>query len=156
VDVREAKARDLAALADLMAASPLLVRYGVTRAGALKWLEDALGHGDVLLMARGDGDPAPSGLAWLQRLRGFGGAAYLRLLLVAEDHQGRGLGARLLAAAEQRAAVWSRHMLLLTTADNHAARRFYERHGYQCAGQLERLILPDADEFLYHKVLPPA
>jgi GNAT superfamily N-acetyltransferase len=143
---------DLTALAELMAGSPLLRRYGMSRDGALESLSAALQHGDVVLIARSD-DGSPEGIAWLQHLRGFGAAAYLRLVLVAEDQQRRGLGERLLTEAERRAATWSRHLLVLTTADNDGARRFYERLGYRQVGRLEQLVLPDVDELLYHKAL---
>jgi ribosomal protein S18 acetylase RimI-like enzyme len=143
---------DLPALAALMAASPLLQRYAVGSERALASLRSGVSLGDVVLVTR-TGDGSPRGFAWLQHLRGFGAAAYLRLLLVSEAQQRRGVGQQLMADAEERAAAWSRHLLLLTTEDNHAARRFYERLGYQQVGRLPRLILPDADELLYQKTL---
>ena len=147
-----ATAEDLPRLAALMAASPLLQRYGVTPERARESLQDGLRHDDIIVVVRA-ADGAPQALAWLQHLRGFGAAAYLRLLLVAQEQQRRGVGEQLMAAAEQHAAGWSRHLLLLTTEDNHAARRFYERLGYQQVGRLPRLILPDADEVLYQKTV---
>src|SRR5262249_45065623 len=43
---------DLPLLADLMAGSPLLQRYGVTRETALGMLQDAYAQGDLLLVAK--------------------------------------------------------------------------------------------------------
>jgi ribosomal protein S18 acetylase RimI-like enzyme len=81
------------------------------------------------------------------------GAAYLRLLLVEPAHQGQGLGRALLEAAEARARRGANQMILLVTADNRRARRFYERAGYRHVGDLPALAVPGLDEALYHKPL---
>ncbi len=145
---------DLSALAELMAASPLIMRYGATYAAALAALEAAHRAGDLLLIGRAP-DGAPVGLAWVIGSRILTGAAYLRLLLVAEGRQGHGLGARLLAAAEAEARAWANHLVLLTTTDNAGGRRFYERHGYRHVGDLPSFAVPGLDEALYHKPLRP-
>jgi GNAT superfamily N-acetyltransferase len=160
---------ELPALAALMAQSPLLGRYRVAYRAALASLQDAHAAGDALLVARLDaadqGANAPpragaaiaiiAGFAWLTFApRMLGGAAYLRLLLVAEAYQGHGLGARLLAAVERRARErGANHLYLLATTDNHRARRFYAHHGYRHVGDLPGLMWPDLDEALYHKPL---
>jgi len=143
---------DLPALAGLMAASPLLARYGASRSGALAALEAARRAGDLLLVAREPATPAV-GLAWVIPSRILTGAAYLRLLLVAESRQRAGTGGRLLDAAERAARAVANHMVLLVTADNTAARRFYARHGYRHVGDLPGLAAPHLDEALYHKPL---
>jgi GNAT superfamily N-acetyltransferase len=81
------------------------------------------------------------------------GAAYLRLLLLVEDRQGAGLGARLLAAAETEASRRANHLVLLVTSDNAGARRFYARRGYRHVGDLPGFARPGLDEALYHKPL---
>ena len=59
-------------------------------------------------------------------------SAYLRLLLVAEEQQSRGVGAALLARVEREArSARCRHLVLLVTKTNNRARAFYERHGYR-------------------------
>lgn len=152
--IRPAQAADLDPLADLMANSALFQRYQVSRVAARRSLDEATAAGDLVLAADSpNGDLA--GVAWANTLRGFGSSAYLRLLLVHQRCQSEGVGERLLEAVEAWAAERSRHLLLLATEDNQGARRFYERHGYRKAGQLERLILPDADEILYQKQLTP-
>lgn len=140
----------LPGLARLMAESSLLQRYGTTRDGALTSLRDALAGGDVILAPR---PTVEAGFAWLSFApRILNGAAYLRLLLVAEP--GGGLGAQLLSAAEDVArARAANHLYLLVTTDNLAARRFYERHGYGHVGDLAGLVVPELDEALYHKRL---
>lgn len=137
-----------------MAACPLLQRYGTTRELALAALERAQRADDLLLTAR-QGDGPPVGLAWVIGCRMLAGAAYLRLLLVAEGSQSTGLGRRLLAVAEARAQEHANHMFLLVTTDNLGARRLYERCGYRQVGNLPELAVPAIDEALYHKVLRP-
>jgi GNAT superfamily N-acetyltransferase len=152
--VGPAAAEDLPVLAELMAGSPLLLRYGITWAGAMGVLESAWRAGDVLLTAREYGVP-PFGLAWVIRSRILTGAAYLRLLLVEPDRQSGGVGWLLLREAETQAREFANHMVLLVTADNAGARRFYERHGYRHAGDLPGFAVPGLDEALYQKALRP-
>lgn len=139
-------------MATLMAGSDLLQRYRVTKSSALQSLVLAIKEGDVVLVHR---DTSPiNGMAWLTFApRVLNGAGYLRLLLVAEGRRGAGVGAQLLAEVERRAEQHANHMYLLATSDNHGARRFYERHGYRCVGELPGLVWPDLDEVLYHKPL---
>ena len=166
--IRPAAPEDLEELAELMAGSGLLQRYRVTKSSALQSLVLAFQEGDVVLVhcdssAIQEGDVvlghhrdsvAITGFAWLTFApRVLNGAAYLRLLLVAEGRRGGGVGAQLLAEVEQRAEQYANHMYLLATSDNHAARRFYERHGYRYVGELPGLVWPDLDEVLYHKPL---
>jgi GNAT superfamily N-acetyltransferase len=144
---------ELPALAGLMAESDLLRRYAVTYASALASLSDALENGDLVLAAHG---ATLDGFAWLSFApRILNGAAYLRLLLVAQP--GHGTGSRLLAAAEDVARPRAKHMYLLATVDNVGGRRFYVRHGYRYVGDLPGLVVPGVDEALYHKPLsrPP-
>jgi GNAT superfamily N-acetyltransferase len=142
---------DLPEIATLMAASALLRRYRVDESAALESLTKAFNSGDLLLVSRAQ---SLTGLAWLSFAgRVLDGAAYLRLLLVADGARGTGVGSRLLSAAEDRARETANHLYLLATTDNTAARRFYERHGYRHVGDLPRLVWPDLDEALYHKVL---
>ena len=92
------------------------------------------------------------GFAWVIMTRALDRAAYLRLLLVAETHQSRGLGAALLARAEHEArASRCRHLVLLVTRTNRRARSFYVRHGYAHVGDLAGFVRPGIAESLYLK-----
>jgi GNAT superfamily N-acetyltransferase len=151
--IAAASPADLPEMASLMAASALLRRYRVSEPGALRSLSTALEAGDVLLVSR---ETRVTGLAWLSFApRVLNGAAYLRLLLVAEGARNAGTGARLLATVETRARKRANHLFLLATTDNSGARRFYEHHGYRHVGNLPGLVWPDLDEALYHKALRP-
>ena len=137
-----------------MGDSPLLRRYGATHRLALRVLARAQASGDQLTVAVAP-DGRVCGLAWVLPSRILTGAAYLRLLLVAEGSQGAGTGAALLAAAEEAARRIANHLALLVTTRNAGARRFYSRHGYRHVGQLPGLARPGLDEALYWKTLRP-
>jgi GNAT superfamily N-acetyltransferase len=142
----------LAAMTQLMARSPLLRRYGVTRQRAHASLGEGLRERDLILVAL-DG-PEVIGLAWVIRTRVLDRAAYLRLLLVADGEQSRGVGAALLEDAERRVStVGSRHMVLLVTTANRRARTFYKRQGYRHVGNLPGFVRPKIGESLYVKTL---
>ena len=139
-------------IARLMATSPLLRRYRVTARGARTNLLEALRERDILLAAM-DGDDVV-GLAWLIPTRALDRAAYLRLLLVAETHRSRGVGAALLARGERSSrAQGCRHVVMLVTRTNRRARSFYERHGYAGVGDLPGFVRPGITESLYLKNL---
>jgi ribosomal protein S18 acetylase RimI-like enzyme len=137
-------------IATLMASSPLLRRYRVTARGAKASLAEALRERDLVLVAK-DGE-AVVGLAWAITTRALDRAAYLRLLLVSEEHQSRGVGAALLARVEREArASRCRHLVLLVTRSNGRARSFYERHGYAHVGDLAGFVRSGIAESLYLK-----
>ena len=137
-------------LARLMAASPLLRRYRVTERSATRNLLSALRARDILLTAV-EGD-AVVGLAWLVPTRALDRAAYLRLLLVANAHQSRGVGAALLARGERLSrGARCRHVVMLVTKTNRRARSFYERHGYTHVGDLGGYVRAGIAESLYVK-----
>jgi GNAT superfamily N-acetyltransferase len=148
--VVRATRRHVPAIAELMSASPLLRRYGATRTSATASLREGLRAGDLLLIAVEDG--VVIGLAWLIRTRALDRSAYLRLLLVAEGQQSRGLGAALLARAEREVrASGARHLVMLVTRANRRARTFYELHGYKRIGDLPGFVRPGITESLYLK-----
>jgi ribosomal protein S18 acetylase RimI-like enzyme len=140
----------LAPIARLMAESPLLRRYRVTERSAKARLLEALREGDIVLVAIDGRDVV--GLAWLIATRVLDNAAYLRLLLVAESHQSRGLGAALLARGERQSrSEGCRHLVMLVTKTNRRARSFYERHGYRHVGDLGGYVRAGIAEALYMK-----
>jgi GNAT superfamily N-acetyltransferase len=141
-----------AALAQLMARSPLLRRYGVTRHRAWASLSEGLRERDLLVVALEDGEVI--GVAWVIVTRALDRAAYLKLLLVAEGSQSRGVGAALLEDAERRVSrLGSRHMVLLVTTANRRARSFYKTQGYRHVGNLPGFVRPKIGESLYVKTL---
>ena len=91
---------------------------------------------DVLVDVDGDGRllggvayiPGPGPMAWFTGA----GDAGMRMLAVEPAAQGRGVGARLVAACVERAtAAGKRRLLLHTTAPMTVAHRIYERAGFR-------------------------
>ena len=139
-----------ASIANLMTAAPLLRPYRMTAQIARAGLARAFRERETILVAL-DGDEVV-GLAWFIKTRALDRAMYLQLLLVAETHQSRGLGASLLARGERQArASGCRHMVMLVTKTNRRARAFYERHGYAHVGDLAGFVRPGIAEALYLK-----
>jgi GNAT superfamily N-acetyltransferase len=150
VRIVPARATHVPELAALMAASPLLLGYGITARRARASLAEGLRNRDTIRVAV-DG-AAALGLAWVVITRALDHSAYLRLLLVAEGRRSRGIGAALLADAERRAhGAGSRHMILLVTTTNRRARSFYVRQGYRYVGVLASFARAGMNEALYVK-----
>lgn len=160
MELRPAVATDVPALAEGLAALPLLQRYGRGAAHLERDLTAALGRGDGLLVAVAPGAPAevarPLGLAWFTHQGTLGLGGYLRLMAVLPGAQARGVGAALLGAFEAEVAARSAHGFLLCSDFNAPAQRFYERHGWQRCGALPGLVLPEVAELIYWKRLRPA
>ncbi len=143
-------AADLAAAAAVIASGPIFQRYGLNREAArqviLRWSERKVvaRAGDAVVgvaLYRVDGPmPLP---------------AYLHLLAVAEGWRGQGVGRALLEHVEREVFAHGPNLFLCCTADNGAARRFYERAGYRPVGALAELLQSGLDEILYRKTLGP-
>lgn len=170
-----ADAEGLALLGAQVAAQPLLQRYGVTAAGLAQELhrlallqppapDPAQGEGGPavvappsltprLLLATCGGAPQPCGFARYLREGSLGAGGYLQLIALAPGSEGAGVGSALLQAVEAAVARHTAHLFLLTADFNHAAQRFYLRHGYHQAGALPAFARPDITELLFWKRL---
>jgi ribosomal protein S18 acetylase RimI-like enzyme len=145
-----ASRKHIGPIAKLMTAAPLLRPYRMTTRIAKAGLARAFRERETVLVAL-DGDVVV-GLAWFIKTRALDRAMYLQLLLLAETHQSRGLGASLLARGERQARESGcRHMVMLVTKTNRRARAFYERHGYSHIGDLPGFVRPEITETLYLK-----
>jgi len=149
IAIRPLAAADVGPLARALSALPLLQRYRRDEAALARDLAAALARGDGLAVAV-DG-AGPAGLAWFLPSGTLGMGAYLRLIAVVPGREGAGVGAALLAAFEQAAAVAGPHAFLLVSDFNAGAQRFYERHGWTRSGAFPGLVLPDVTELLYWK-----
>lgn len=85
--------------------------------------------------------------------RGLAGAPYLKSVGIAPEFRGRGLGTRLLGFAEDIFRPRARHLFLCVSSFNDAARRLYERHGYQVVGSVQDLAIEGASETIMVKRL---
>ena len=83
--------------------------------------------------------------------RGVAGAPYIKSILVAEEYRNRGIGAHLVAFAENLFKQKSPHLFLCVSSFNIKARAFYERSGYSAIGVLKDHIKMGEAEILMYK-----
>ncbi len=149
--IRPIEIADIPALAEGLAAVPLMVRYGRDAAALSRALEAARARGEGLLAAEEDG--RLRGIAWFLPSGTLALGGYLKLIALLPGAEGKGTGAALLRAFEQETARATAHAFLLVSDFNEGAQRFYEREGYLRVGALPGLVLPDVAEVLYWKRL---
>ena len=100
-----------------------------------------------------DGAEGPIGYALVQRRRDSR-AGHLSSIAVKRGAAGKGLGRHLLAAAEAEArAKGCERLRLEVRADNAAARKLYEKHGYRRLETLEDYYEDGEAAWRYEKAL---
>lgn len=76
-------------------------------------------------------------------------ALELRRLYLRSSAHGRGIADELMKWALEEAAARGAHELVLSVyVDNHRARRFYERYGFEAVGRYDFMVGSQADEDL--------
>jgi [ribosomal protein S18]-alanine N-acetyltransferase len=80
---------------------------------------------------------------------------YIQTVAVQPDRRGQGLGTQLIGFAEQRIFREFPNTFMCVSSFNHAARRLYQRLGYQVIGELTDYILPGYSELLLRKTTGP-
>ncbi len=138
--------------AALVASQPLFERYGTT-AASLERAWHALAATEALVLGALD-EGRVIGVAWLVPRGAFARSPYLRLLAVAPDAAGRGVGGLLMEAGEGWAFARADDLFLLVNEDNAAAIGFYERRGYRAIGQVHDYVRPGLHERIMRKRRP--
>ena len=82
-------------------------------------------------------------------------AGYIQSIGVRADRRGQGVGAALIAWAEDRIFRDSPNVFLCVSSFNVGARRLYERLGYAEVGRLPAFIVREHDELLLRKTRGP-
>ena len=82
-------------------------------------------------------------------------AGYIQTIGLAPQCRGSGLGAQLVAFAEQRIFRDHQNVFLCVSSFNHAARRFYQRLGYAQVGELTEFLVAGHSELLLRKTIGP-
>jgi [ribosomal protein S18]-alanine N-acetyltransferase len=82
-------------------------------------------------------------------------SGYICGLAVKPAHRNRGIGSRLLRAAEARIFRESPNVFLCVTSFNTKAQRLYARLGYLKIGEITDFAIPGAHEHLLRKTLGP-
>ena len=78
---------------------------------------------------------------------------YLHIIAVKEEYRNRGIGKALLNYSENIAYEMADKLFLVVADYNPAAKRFYERNGYQQVGEISNLYRPGVTEYLMVKDL---
>lgn len=126
----------------------LFERYGLRPTALARGLGAGVARGEPVVVAVA---AAPIGFAWWTRTGAFARSPYLKLLVVGPSATGAGVGGRLLDAVETAAFAEAADLFTLVSTENAAARRFYERRGYEEAGRLEDYAAPGLHEFVLRK-----
>ncbi len=96
-------------------------------------------------------DGAPDGFIIVNMQGPFPG--YIQTVCVAPEERGRGLGARLVAFAEERIFRESPNVFLCVSSFNPGARRLYERLRYGVVGELTDYLVKGHSEILMRKTV---
>ncbi len=152
--IRPLRSADVDACAALMVAIPLwATEYRVTLDAARAAFAGTL-DGSCEVRVAEDAGRIVGFVEYL--LRGtFGHSGYVWAIGVAPEAQGRGVGARLMDAAEAEIFRRGPNVFLLVAAFNSGAQRFYERRGYRRIGEIPDYARKGITEILYRKTLGP-
>jgi ribosomal protein S18 acetylase RimI-like enzyme len=153
VTIRPLGPADVEACAAIMSALPLWRQYGVSDREAREVFAAAL-HGAAHVQVADDGVGVVGFVEYLVRGT-FGHSGYVWAIGVAADAQGRGIGGRLMDAAEAAIFDAGPNVFLLVSATNARARHFYERRGYRRTGELADYVRAGLTEIFYRKTQGP-
>jgi ribosomal protein S18 acetylase RimI-like enzyme len=149
---RRAEAHEFGVLARLVGGHPLFERYGIEPESLERALCDGTRAGDAVLAAEADGRLL--GFAWWSPRGAFARSPYLRLVVVAHDAVGRGVGSALMDAFESTALASAADAFLLVAHDNDGALRLYRRRGYAEVGRLPDYVREGVTEVVLRKRRP--
>ena len=149
IDIRPvADDREAHAAATIMATSEPWITLGRTFDRCLATL-----HDDALERYVAVEDGQVIGFVLLTMRGPFPG--YIKSIAVRDDQRSRGLGARLMAFAEERIFRDSPNVFICVSSFNHRAKSFYRRLGYEVVGPLRDFIVRGSDETLLRKTTGP-
>jgi [ribosomal protein S18]-alanine N-acetyltransferase len=136
-----------------MASSDPWRRLGRSFEESYRILRDPSRETYVALEPSADGEPRVVGFTVLIMQGAFVG--YIQSVAAREDCRGRGFGTALIEFAEQRILRDAPNVFICVSSFNPAARRLYERLGYQLVGELPDYIVRGHSEILLRKTTGP-
>ncbi len=151
IRIRTMQPKDIARCVQMMVHTPLWKRYSITPQKTEADFAGALAGGADLFVAIIEEQAV--GCVWCVARGAFDRSGYIRLLVVDAAYRSRGLGGKLLDHAEAFLSQGAEDVFLLVSDFNHAAQRFYRRHGYVQVGALPGYVMPDITERIYRKCL---
>ncbi|HEY6975592.1 MAG TPA: GNAT family N-acetyltransferase [Chitinophagaceae bacterium] len=131
--------------AELFASSEPWKTLGITYENA-----NAMCHDPRYLVYIAHIEHKPCGVIILDP-RGVAGVPYIKSILVEEKYRSHGIGAALIAFAENFFKQTSPHLFLCVSSSNQRARSFYERLNYRVIGELRDHIKEGESEILMYK-----
>lgn len=148
ITIRAGTRDDLAQLAAIISASEAWTGYGIDFDLALKLFVQMT---DNIYVA--ETNQQLVGFVTL-RIDGVGNiGAYVRMLAVARDYRGLGIGGQLIDYVGRIAAGNIPNLFLICSVDNVRAQNFYDRNGFERVGILKDLAVVNHDEIFYRKCL---
>lgn len=91
------------------------------------------------------------GMATFSLKGGFGGGAYLELMIVHQNARNLGIGAQLLQRYEEYTSESRGGWFALTEVTNTGGQRFYKRYGYTVVGTLDGFAGPGRSDLVLFK-----
>jgi len=155
---------DVAQIASIMSSTYTWQRYEIDQGMAAASLRQALvqarepREADCIVACEGatTGENATVlGFAWVQYRGMFGMSAYLKIIGVAEEARGSGVGRLLLTEVEHRAFSRGPNLFLLVSDFNRPAIAFYEKMGYEKVGFIKDYVVEGIGEIAYRKTAGP-
>ncbi len=153
-EIGTATRSELDACAALVAEHASFDAYRITAQALASALREGVDRGERVFRARVG--LALVGMAWVVPRGAFARSPYLRLLVVAPEASGTGIGSLLLEAVESWSFARDEHLFLLVNRVNTRARGFYARRGFVVVGQLHDYVGPGLDETIMRKRRPTA
>ena len=147
--IRPMQATDIDACAQIMAENDLWQRYNVTFESARQRLQDGYEAGADILVADEEGSLA--GFVWYVTRGVFQRSGYIMLIGVNPQVQSRGVGAKILKAAEEIMAASVADVFLLVSDFNQRGQTFYAKNGYVQIGSISDYVIPGIDELIFQK-----
>ncbi len=149
VMLRNLEVKDIASVAEFVAATPLWQRYGVTANSFANRLTSGLNSGARIIIAERDSEIL--GFVWVAEKGAFARDLYIPLIGVHPTKRSHGVGALLLQHVENKMFDSPRDVFLLVSDFNEGAKHFYQKNGYAEVGRLPNYVLEGVSELIYWK-----
>ena len=158
VDISKASSADLDSCVALILTTEMGKKYYPTAQMLRYEMERGLKENELFVLKEGE---RVAGVLWYQLHGIFHSYPYLHIIAVSAEHQGQGLGKKMLAFFEKDALAHStnhlRTRVFLTVGDfNRHAEDVYIRKGYVKVGELQGLFRRNITEKLYMKLVTAA
>ena len=135
----------------IVAETELWHHYGIDYDRAFSMFSTAFESGEHIFVAVLDGDVV--GFVWIVPRGMFGRSGYIKLIGVAPQMRGHGIGGALLSFAEDELSKYDRDVFLLVSHFNSSAIKFYKKMGYVEVGRLPDYAVKGITEILMWKRL---